>query len=173
MHRQYRGGLRVLVPLDRSLALSIHSWKGDTPIPTTPDRLSGLTSLRPTTLGSSLHFSQHRCSFFLSAPFSHGNSQNQGAPVRDQLPQDEANVFPSHGSKNLSSSCFFSVSFNSFIPVARPRNGTAQVGQAHRLGASKNMVGSGNISGTGNHLGVILHQILPLTIPSSSGKQFL
>lgn len=49
----------------------------------------------------------------------------------------------------------------------------AQVGQAHRLEASRNMVGSGNISGTGNLLGAILHQILPLAIPSSSGKQFL
>lgn len=172
MHRQYRGGSRVLVLLDRSLALSIHSWKGNTPIPTTPDCLSGVTSLRLTTLGLSLHFSQHRCPFFIS-PFSLGNSQNQGVPIRDQLPQDEATVFPSHGSKNLSSSRFFSASFNSSVLVARPLNGTAQVGQAHRLGASRNMVGSGNISGTGNLLGAILHQILPLAIPSSSGKQFL
>lgn len=169
MHRQYSGGLRVLVPLDRSLALSIRSWKGDTPIAATPDGLSRVTSLRPTTLGSFLHFSQHGC-LFLLALFSLGNSQNQGDPVRDELPQDEATVFPSRGSKNLSSSRVFSASFNSSFLGARPLNGTAQVGQAHRLRASRNVVGSGNISGTGNLLGTILHRILPLAIPSSSGK---
>lgn len=170
MHRQYSGGLRVLVPLDRSLALSIRSWKGHTPIAATPDGLSRVTSLRPTTLGSFLHFSQHGCLLFYQPLFSLGNSQNQSGPVRDELPQDEATVFPSRGSKNLSSSRFFSASFNSSILGARPLNGTAQVGQAHRFRASRIMVGSGNISGTGNLLGTILNRILPLAIPSSSGK---
>lgn len=171
MHRQYSGGLRVLVPLDRSLALSIRSWKGDTPIAATPDGLSRVTSLRPTTLGSFLHFSQHGCLFlFYQPPFPLATPRTKVIQLGTSCPRDEATVFPSRGSKNLSSSRVFSASFNSSILGARPLNGTAQVGQAHRLRASRNMVGSGNISGTGNLLGTILHRILPLAIPSSSGK---
>lgn len=106
MYRQYRGGLRVLVPLDRSLALSIHSWKGDTPIPTTPDRLSGLTSLRPTTLGSSLHFSQHRCSFFYQPLSPMGTPRTKVLQLGTSCPRTKQmsshhmgqRIFPAHAS---------------------------------------------------------------------------